>query len=140
MRKTGMSVMHNINNVDHTKKVRFRDGDADDDTIAGNNNMTFEFTGPTHPTRSEKFSLLKKIQNGVAAFFQSTTIHGVVYLARHGLHIIERYIVFSILLFFERCSFSVFIQIQTFFLTISNCLLFKQKNYTCTTQNNLRFT
>lgn len=38
----------------------------------------------------EKVHLLKKFQSGFVVFFQSTTIHGVVYLARRGLHIIER--------------------------------------------------
>lgn len=38
----------------------------------------------------EKFKLLKKIQYFVVLFSQATTIHGIVYLAKSGLHIIER--------------------------------------------------
>lgn len=38
----------------------------------------------------EKFKLLKKIRYFIVLFSQSTTIHGIVYLARSGLHIIER--------------------------------------------------
>lgn len=104
-RKKCTSMMHNINaNAGQNKKMRFRDGDAvadgDDDTVAATaryNNMTFKTVRPTHSSRVEKFLLLKKIRNCAVTFFQSTTIHGVVYLARHGLHFIERYFTLNII-------------------------------------------
>lgn len=37
-----------------------------------------------------KLDFFAKMQDVIVLFSQSTTIHGVVYLARRGLHIIER--------------------------------------------------
>lgn len=68
--------------VNRGKTVLFRD--------AEHNNNNFESVRPTHPTDVGKFNLLKKIQDGVLTFLQSTTIHGVVYLAKRRLHLIER--------------------------------------------------
>lgn len=76
-------MIHNRNaNVNRGKKVIFRDAEY--------NNDAFKSIRPTHLLNVEKFKLLKKVQDGVLTFFHGTTIHGVVYLARRRLHIIER--------------------------------------------------
>lgn len=78
------NMIHNRNtNVNKSKKVIFRD--------AEHNNNVFKSVRTTHLLEVRKFKLWKKIYNGVLTFFHATTIHGIVYLARRGLHIIERY-------------------------------------------------
>lgn len=76
-------MIHNKNTtMNRHKKVIFRD-------VVYNNNV-FEPVQPTHSLNVGKFKLWQKIENGMLAFFHETTIHGVVYLAQRGLHIIER--------------------------------------------------
>lgn len=76
-------MIHNRNaNVNKCRKVIFRD--------AEHNNNDFKSIRPTHLLKARKLKLLQKIYNGVVTFFHETTIHGIVYLARRGLHIIER--------------------------------------------------
>lgn len=77
------NMIHNKNtNVNRNKKVIFRD--------AVHNNNAFKPVRPAHSTDVGKFKLWQNIQNGVLTLLHATTIHGATYLARRGLHIIER--------------------------------------------------
>lgn len=64
------------------KKVIFRDAEYD--------NNALKSVRPNHSSVVGKFNLLQKIQNGGITFIQSTTIHGIVFLAKRGLHSLER--------------------------------------------------
>lgn len=75
-------MVHGRNTNKLGKKVIFRDAEY--------NNNTFKSVRAFHSPRADKFKLRQKVQRAAQTFFQSTTIHGVVYLARQGLHIIER--------------------------------------------------
>lgn len=66
------------------KKVIFRD-----DAEYYNKSLKF-VDRPTHSSDVEKFNLLKKVQSGGITFIQSTTIHGMAFLAKRGLHFFER--------------------------------------------------
>lgn len=81
--------MNKSDNSKQNKKVVFRDADTPD---AEYNYTTehIESVSPTHSVHVEKCMLFNKIRSGIAFFFEATTIHGVVYLAKRGLHIIER--------------------------------------------------
>lgn len=68
-------------NVDWNKKVIFQDAV---------HNRNENFLKSDRLSVVGKFELWQKIQSGLLTFFHETTIHGIVYLARRRLHIIER--------------------------------------------------
>lgn len=42
-------------------------------------------------TAIARVSIIKKLHGFLLSFSESTTIHGLVYLVKNGLHVIERY-------------------------------------------------
>lgn len=57
---------------------------------AENNNEAIKSVGPTDLLNVEKFKLLQKVKDGLLTFFHGSTIHGVVFLTKKGLHFFER--------------------------------------------------
>lgn len=76
-------MIHNRNtNFNRHKEVIFR--------VGVHNKNAFKSVRPTHSLDVANWELWHKIQNGILAFCHNTTIHGIVYLAKRGLHLIER--------------------------------------------------